>query len=695
MSEIEQKIQALRAFLRECDYRYYILDDPNVPDAEYDQKMRELKELERANPSLITPDSPTQRVSGTPSREFRTVRHRVPLLSLDNTFSLPELQDFDRRIRAAEPAPEYLAELKIDGLSIALIYENGVLINAATRGDGLVGEDVTANVRTIRSIPLRLKQPIARLEVRGEIYMPKRSFVRLNELREEQGEKIFANPRNAAAGSLRQLDASVTAKRDLSAFFYEILYAEGGSFPTQRSKIEFLKEMGLPTNPESRFCHSMEEVWEARNAFCEMRHALPYDIDGVVVKLNDTAAQRELGSTSRSPRWAIAYKFPAEEKETRLLDVEINVGRTGIVAPTAVLEPVSLAGSIVSRASLHNFDYIREKDLRIGDTVVLHKAGDVIPEILRPLPERRNGTEREIAVPKSCPACGGPVVRLGEEVAWRCENPDCPSRIRESLRFFASREAMDIDGLGPAVIDQLLAHQLIHSIADLYRLTMLPLIGMERMGEKSARNLLEAIEESRHRDLSRLITALGIPQIGSRTAKILCRRFRTMDDFLSATAEEFESVEEIGPVMAQSLVKFFASERNRELIGKLRELGLQMEEKLPEGTDSSLAGKTFVLTGTLASMSRQEAGEAIARHGGKVSGSVSKKTSYVVAGEATGSKYSKAQELGIPILDEAAFLKMIGAPETEQTHSAGPAAGPDDSGKSSPALPPDDLFAGL
>ena len=324
MSEIEQKIQALRTFLRECDYRYYILDDPNVPDAEYDQKMRELKELERANPSLITPDSPTQRVSGTPSREFRTVRHRVPLLSLDNTFSLPELQDFDRRIRAAEPTPEYLAELKIDGLSIALIYENGVLINAATRGDGLVGEDVTANVRTIRSIPLRLKQPIARLEVRGEIYMPKRSFVRLNELREEQGEKIFANPRNAAAGSLRQLDASITAKRDLAAFFYEILYAEGRDFPTQKSKIDYLKEVGLPTNPESRFCHSIEEVWAARDAFCAMRHELPYDIDGVVVKLNSSAAQRELGSTSKSPRWAIAYKFPAEEKETKLLDVEIR-----------------------------------------------------------------------------------------------------------------------------------------------------------------------------------------------------------------------------------------------------------------------------------------------------------------------------------------------------------------------------------
>lgn len=684
MNEIQQKIESLRTFLRDCDYRYYILDDPNVSDAEYDSKMKELKELEHANPQFITPDSPTQRVSGAPAREFKTVRHRSPLLSLDNTFSFPELQDFDKRIHAVELFPEYRAELKIDGLSIAVIYENGVLINAATRGDGTVGEDVTANVRTIRSIPLRLKEPVRRLEVRGEIYMPKSSFLRLNEMREEQGEKIFANPRNAAAGSLRQLDPNVTAKRDLAAFFYEIIYAEGMDFPSQNSKIDFLKKVGLPTNPESRFCHNIDEVWEARNAFCDMRHELPYDIDGVVVKLNDTAAQTELGSTSKSPRWAIAYKFPAEEKETKLLNVEINVGRTGIIAPTAVLAPVPLAGSVISRASLHNFDYIREKDLRIGDTVVLHKAGDVIPEILRALPEKRNGSERIIEIPSVCPACGGPVVRLGEEVAHRCENPDCPSRIRESLRFFASRDAMDIDGLGPAVIDLLLERKYVSSIADLYRLTILQLVGLERMGEKSARNLLKAIEESRHRDLSRLITALGIPQIGSRTAKLLCRKFRTMDSFLNATERDFEAVEEIGPVMAQSLTDFFASERSRALIRNLRELGLNMTESVPEDSDDALAGKTFVLTGALSAMTRQEAGEAIMKRGGKVSGSVSKKTSYVVAGEAAGSKYDKAVELGIPILDEAGLLALLkpGAP-------AAPAPRPE----SKPE--PDDLFASL
>ena len=684
MNEIQQKIESLRTFLRDCDYRYYILDDPNVSDAEYDSKMKELKELERANPQFITPDSPTQRVSGAPAREFKTVRHRSPLLSLDNTFSFPELQDFDKRVHAVELFPEYRAELKIDGLSIAVIYENGVLINAATRGDGTVGEDVTANVRTIRSIPLRLKEPVRRLEVRGEIYMPKRSFLRLNEMREEQGKKIFANPRNAAAGSLRQLDPNVTAKRDLAAFFYEIIYAEGMDFPSQNSKIDFLKKVGLPTNPESRFCHNIDEVWKARNAFCDMRHELPYDIDGVVVKLNDTAAQTELGSTSKSPRWAIAYKFPAEEKETKLLNVEINVGRTGIIAPTAVLAPVPLAGSVISRASLHNFDYIREKDLRIGDTVVLHKAGDVIPEILRALPEKRNGSERIIEIPSVCPACGGPVVRLGEEVAHRCENPDCPSRIRESLRFFASRDAMDIDGLGPAVIDLLLERKYVSSIADLYRLTILQLVGLERMGEKSARNLLKAIEESRHRDLSRLITALGIPQIGSRTAKLLCRKFRTMDSFLNATERDFEAVEEIGPVMAQSLTDFFASERSRVLISNLRELGLNMTESVPEDTDDALAGTTFVLTGALSAMTRQEAGEAIMKRGGKVSGSVSKKTSYVVAGEAAGSKYDKAVELGIPILDEAGLLALLkpGAP-------AEPAPRPE----SKPE--PDDLFASL
>lgn len=684
MNEIQQKIESLRTFLRDCDYRYYILDDPNVSDAEYDSKMKELKELERANPQFITPDSPSQRVSGAPAREFKTVRHRSPLLSLDNTFSFPELQDFDKRVHAVELFPEYRAELKIDGLSIAVIYENGVLINAATRGDGTVGEDVTANVRTIRSIPLRLKEPVRRLEVRGEIYMPKSSFLRLNEMREEQGEKIFANPRNAAAGSLRQLDPNVTAKRDLAAFFYEIIYAEGMDFPSQNSKIDFLKKVGLPTNPESRFCHNIDEVWKAQNAFCGMRHELPYDIDGVVVKLNDTAAQTELGSTSKSPRWAIAYKFPAEEKETKLLNVEINVGRTGIIAPTAVLAPVPLAGSVISRASLHNFDYIREKDLRIGDTVVLHKAGDVIPEILRALPEKRNGSERIIEIPSVCPACGGPVVRLGEEVAHRCENPDCPSRIRESLRFFASRDAMDIDGLGPAVIDLLLERKYVSSIADLYRLTILQLVGLERMGEKSARNLLKAIEESRHRDLSRLITALGIPQIGSRTAKLLCRKFRTMDSFLNATERDFEAVEEIGPVMAQSLTDFFASERSRALIRNLRELGLNMTESVPEDSDDALAGKTFVLTGALSAMTRQEAGEAIMKRGGKVSGSVSKKTSYVVAGEAAGSKYDKAVELGIPILDEAGLLALLkpGAP-------AEPAPRPE----SKPE--PDDLFASL
>ena len=684
MNEIQQKIESLRTDLRKWDYLYYVLDTPEASDSQYDQEMNELKELERANPQFITPDSPTQRVSGAPAREFKTVRHRSPLLSLDNTFSFPELQDFDKRVHAVELFPEYRAELKIDGLSIAVIYENGVLINAATRGDGTVGEDVTANVRTIRSIPLRLKEPVRRLEVRGEIYMPKSSFLRLNEMREEQGEKIFANPRNAAAGSLRQLDPNVTAKRDLAAFFYEIIYAEGMDFPSQNSKIDFLKKVGLPTNPESRFCHNIDEVWKAQNAFCGMRHELPYDIDGVVVKLNDTAAQTELGSTSKSPRWAIAYKFPAEEKETKLLNVEINVGRTGIIAPTAVLAPVPLAGSVISRASLHNFDYIREKDLRIGDTVVLHKAGDVIPEILRALPEKRNGSERIIEIPSVCPACGGPVVRLGEEVAHRCENPDCPSRIRESLRFFASRDAMDIDGLGPAVIDLLLERKYVSSIADLYRLTILQLVGLERMGEKSARNLLKAIEESRLRDLSRLITALGIPQIGSRTAKLLCRKFRTMDSFLNATERDFEAVEEIGPVMAQSLTDFFASERSRALIRNLRELGLNMTESVPEDSDDALAGKTFVLTGALSAMTRQEAGEAIMKRGGKVSGSVSKKTSYVVAGEAAGSKYDKAVELGIPILDEAGLLALLkpGAP-------AEPAPQPE----SKPE--PDDLFASL
>lgn len=659
MNETEQKIDDLRTLIRTWDYQYYVLDNPSVEDAEYDMKMRELKALEKEHPGLVTPDSPTQRVSGTPLREFKTVRHRNPLLSLDNTFSFGELQDFDRRIRAADPHPQYETELKIDGLSIALIYENGVLINAATRGDGYAGEDVTANVRTVKSIPLRLNRPVSRLEVRGEIYMPKRSFVHLNEEREEAGEKVFANPRNAAAGSLRQLDSSITARRDLSAFFYEILYAEGVGITTQREKVEFLKEVGLPVNPDSALCRDINEVWQACGRFLAMRHSLPYDIDGVVVKLNEVSVQLELGDTARSPRWAIAYKFPPEEKETKFLDMELNVGRTGIVAPTAVLEPVLLAGTVVSRASLHNFDYIQEKDLRIGDTVLLHKAGDVIPEILRPVTEKRDGTEKVISVPDHCPSCKGPVVREGEEVAYRCENIDCPSRLKESLRFFASREAMDIDGLGPAVIELLLNNSLIHSIADLYRLKILQVAMLDRMGEKSAKNLLNAIEKSRHRDLSRLITAMGIRHVGSRTAAVLCRRFTTMDAFLSATAEDFQKVDEIGPVMAESIVNFFASPRNRELIGHLRELGLNMTESLPEGSDDSFSGMTFVLTGTLNGMTRQEAGELILRKGGKVTGSVSRKTTCVVAGEDAGSKLAKARELGVKVLTEEEFRQLL------------------------------------
>lgn len=659
MNDAKQKIDELKKQIRSWDYQYYVLDNPSVEDSEYDAAMRELKNLETEHPDLITSDSPTRRVAGTPLREFKPVRHRVPLLSLDNTFSLEELQDFDRRIHAADHNPQYETELKIDGLSIALIYENGELINAATRGDGSVGEDVTANVRTIRSIPLRLNHPWPRLEVRGEIYMPKRSFLHLNRTREENGEKVFANPRNAAAGSLRQLDPSVTARRDLSAFFYEILYVEGAEIQAQNEKITFLKEAGLPVNPHSKLCGSIAEVWQTCGRFHDMRHDLPYDIDGVVVKLNRVSAQHELGDTSRSPRWAIAYKFPPEEKETKFLQMELNVGRTGIVAPTAVLEPVLLAGTIVSRASLHNFDYIREKDLRIGDTVLLHKAGDVIPEILRPLPEKRCGTEQIIPLPDHCPSCGGPVVREEGEVAFRCENIDCPSRLKESLRFFASREAMDIDGLGPAVIELLLRHDLIHSIADLYRLKILQLTSLDRMGEKSARNLLNAIEESRHRNLSRLITAMGIRHVGARTALLLCRRFPTMDAFLTATAEEFRNVEDIGPVMAESIVHFFASPRNRELIEHLRQLGLNMVEALPEGTDDSLSGRTFVLTGTLSSMTRQEAGERIQSKGGKVSGSVSRKTSFVVAGEDAGSKLTKARELGVRILNEAEFQRLL------------------------------------
>lgn len=660
MPEAEKRISELRAVIREADRKYYVLDAPDLTDAQYDKLMAELKQLEAENPQLVTPDSPTQRVSGAPLQEFPSVKHTTRLLSLDNVFDLEGLRGFDKKIRDVFPAPFYETELKIDGLTVEVVYEDGVMVQASTRGDGVTGEDVTSNVRTIRSIPLRIPATVSRLEVRGEIYMPKASFLRLNTECEEQGRNTFANPRNAAAGSLRQLNPAVTASRDLSAFFYEIQFADGKEFTSQEEKTAFLKEMGLPVNPMNALCNGIEEVWVKQQEFLAARHDLPYDIDGVVIKLNDVSAQKALGETSRCPRWAIAYKFPAEEAETVLKDVTLNVGRTGVIAPTAILEPVQLAGSVISRATLHNFDYIAMKDLLIGDRVVICKAGDVIPEILRSLPEKRNGTEKAIPIPERCPTCGGAAVRSNGEAAYRCINPDCPARLRESLRFFATRDAMDIEGMGPAVIDLLLEEKLLSGIADIYTLNMFQLVVLDRMGTKSARNLLNAIAESKKRDLPRLITALGIRNVGTRTALEICKHYTSMDALMEATVEDLQKIGDVGPIVAESIAAFFANEKNRELIARLKEYGVNMELYQQEELPQLLAGKTFVFTGTLSSMTRQDAGEIVRQLGGKVSSSIGPSVNYLVEGASAGSKHDKAVSLGIAILTEQEFLSMAG-----------------------------------
>lgn len=658
MQAAEKRIQELREEIRKHEYQYYVLDEPLISDAQYDTLVQELLRMEKEYPELITPDSPTQRVGGQPAGGFPTVKHSSPLLSLDNAFSLAELREFDRRVNKAGNI-SYMAELKIDGLSVALTYQDGILINAATRGDGIIGENVTTNVRTIRSIPLRLRSPIPRLEVRGEIYMPKKEFVRLNSEREEREEKLFANPRNAAAGSLRQLDPKITARRSLAGFFYDIIYIEGHAVENQAEELQYMKEQGLPVNPEARLCAGIDEVFDYCREFNERRHDLPYEIDGVVIKVNALQPRQALGYTSKSPRWAIAYKFPAEERETRLLAVELNVGRTGIIAPTAVMEPVSLAGTTVSRASMHNFNLVRDKDIRVGDIVLVHKAGDIIPEIIRPLAEKRDGTEVEITPPEHCPSCGSKAVRGEGEVAFRCENINCPARLKESLIFFASRDAMDIDGMGPAVIEQLATNGLVQNITDIYNLTEEQLANLERMGKKSAANLAAAIEASKSQPLHRLVTALGIRHIGAKSARILTSQFNSIEELGSATMESLTAIPEIGAIMAESVIQFFAEPSNLEMIARLKEVGVNTCADEQQAVSQALAGKTFVLTGTLSTLTRSEAAARIESLGGKTAGSVSKKTDYVVAGEDPGSKYDRAMQLGLTILNEQEFLQLL------------------------------------
>ncbi|WP_188497552.1 NAD-dependent DNA ligase LigA [Pullulanibacillus pueri] len=658
------RVQELRKLLNQYGYEYYVQDNPSVPDSEYDRLMHELIEIEREHPELISPDSPTQRIAAEPLKAFKKVTHRTPMMSLGNAFNEQDLRDFDRRVRqTVGDDVQYICELKIDGLAVSLTYEEGQFVLGATRGDGTTGEEITQNLKTIRSIPLRLKEAI-NLEVRGEAYMPKRSFERLNEQRKEAGEALFANPRNAAAGSLRQLDPKIAASRNLDVFLYQIGNAYDKPLERHSEGLEWLESLGLKTNPEWKKCASIEEIVAYIEYWTEKRPELSYDIDGIVIKVDALAQQQALGFTAKSPRWAIAYKFPAEEVVTQLEDIVLNVGRTGVVTPTAVLTPVPVAGTTVKRATLHNEDLIREKDIRIGDYVVIKKAGDIIPEVVNVLTERRTGNEVDFHMPTECPECGSDLVRLEGEVALRCINPKCPAQIREGLIHFVSRNAMNIDGLGEKVITQLFEQKLIEDVADLYRLTYDHLIGMERMGEKSSNNLLEAIESSKQNSLEKLLFGLGIRFVGAKAARTLAEAFLTMDALKTASKEELLAVDEIGEKMADSILTFFQNPDFLELIDELKSYGVNMEYKGPiinaeDVADSPFAGKTVVLTGKMEQLSRPEAKERIESLGGKVTSSVSKKTDIVIAGEEAGSKLEKAEQLQLEIWDEARFLAAL------------------------------------
>ncbi len=657
-----ERAEVLRREIEFHNYRYYVLDEPVIPDSQYDRLMRELEKLEEQFPELVTPYSPTQRVGGRPREGFTTLRHLSPMLSLANAFNEGELRDFDRRVRQAlaDEQVEYVVEPKIDGLAVSLCYENGYFIRGATRGDGETGEDITGNLKTIRSVPLRLRRPVPELEVRGEAYMSKDSFARLNEAREEAGESLFANPRNAAAGTLRQLDPRVTASRRLALFVYGIGHSSGIAPSGHKEVLELLNELGFKVNPEYRVFEQMDELIEYSSRWQAGRFDLPYAVDGLVIKVNSLSQQERLGATMKSPRWAVAYKFPPEQAVTRVKNIFVRVGRTGVLTPSADLEPVRLAGTTVSKATLHNEDMIREKDIRIGDRVLVQKAGDIIPEIVAVLTGERDGAEVPWSMPRECPSCRSPVVRAAGEAAVRCTNLACPAQLWEGLIHFASRNAMDIAGLGPAVIGQLLAAGLVREPADLYSLRHEDLVALERLGPRSARNLLEAIEASKSNSLARLIFALGIRHVGERAAKVLAARYKSMEALMAAREEDLVAIPEIGPKIAAGIVGFFAGKENRWVLEKLVQAGVNTRDANDgTGEGGPLSGKVFVLTGTLESFSRQEAREQVEKRGGKVASSVSHNTDYVVAGEKPGSKYEKAVALGIKVLNEGEFKEIL------------------------------------
>ena len=656
--DFETQAARLRHELNEHNYRYYVLDAPAISDFAYDKMLRELEKLEAAHPELVTPDSPTQRVGGEALDSFQQVVHRAPLQSLQDVFSPDELLDFDRRVREAAEGLEYLLEPKVDGLSVALEYENGLFVRGATRGDGQVGEDVTENIRTIRSIPMRLENAPASLVVRGEVYMPRKTFERLNEERELRGEPLFANPRNAAAGSMRQLDPKIAAARGLDMVVFNIQYTSHPPFATDSAGLDWLRELRFKVI-DYRLFQDMGEIQSAIFELGDRREKYPFDIDGAVVKVNNLSQRETLGETAKFPRWAAAYKYPPEQKESVVEDIVVQVGRTGVLTPKAVISPVRLAGTTVTNATLHNQDLITEKDIRIGDTVIVQKAGEIIPEIVSVVKEKRPQGTVPYLLPAVCPVCGAAVARDEDGAHIRCTGAECPAQLLRNLTHFASRDAMDIEGLGPAVVEGLVNAGMVKTPADLYRLDRDQVAQLERMGKKSADNLLAAIEKSKQNDLSKLLFAFGIRQVGQKAGKILAARFGSLDALAQASEEELTAIDDIGGITAKYLTEWFAAPQSRHLIDGLKEAGVNMDS-LAAPVGDKLAGLTFVLTGELSSCSRKEAGEKLEALGAKVSGSVSKKTGCVVAGEAAGSKLRKAQELGVPVLDEEQFLVLVG-----------------------------------
>ena len=654
-----ERYEELKQILNEHSYKYYVLDNPDITDEKYDMLMRELVKIEEENPSFVSADSPTQKVGGKILDGFESVTHDVPMQSLQDAFSFDELKDFDTRVKGAVPGAKYCVEQKIDGLSVSLEYVNSVFTRGSTRGDGFVGEDVTENLKTVKSIPLKLRKDIPYLEVRGEVFISKPDFAKINKEREENGEPTFANPRNAAAGSLRQLNSAIAAKRNLDIFVFNIQKVEGEEITSHLQGLEFLRDCGFKVISNDKSFSTIDDAFSEIERIGSIRRELYYDIDGAVIKVDSLSQRDSLGETAKTPRWAIAYKYPAEKQKTKVKDITVAVGRTGVLTPTAELEPVLIAGSTVSRATLHNIDFIKGKDIRIGDTVVIQKAGDIIPEIVDVVKEERTGIETEFEMPLICPACSSKVVREEGEAAHRCTGVDCPAQAIRKIIHFVSRDAMDIEGLGPQIIEKLVENDFISNSADLYYMEKDKLASLDKMGERSAQNILDALEKSKTNDMSKLLYAFGIRHIGAGASKLISKKFASIDALFDASAEELSLIGDIGAVMAQSVVDFFSNPHTKEFVEKLKNAGVNMQYLEEQSTDLRFDGKTFVLTGTLEKYDRKQASEIIEKFGGKVSGSVSKKTDYVLAGEQAGSKLDKAKSLGVAILTEAEFEDMI------------------------------------